>query len=136
MTTIAVDAPRPKSRFLLDRPELVGPLFIAPAILYVFILVALPFFLAIYYSVSAFTIFDPNYQFVGLKNFIDVIDSNIFQRALINTFIFTIFAVTFNIGVDVDKGFEPHQVEAAFVGTAGASWCVFAASTTEPLPRL
>jgi len=92
MTAIAVDAPRPKSRFLLDRPELVGPLFIAPAILYVFVLVALPFFLAIYYSVSAFTIFDPNYQFVGLKNFIDVMDSSIFQRTLINTFIFTIGA--------------------------------------------
>ena len=60
MTAIAVIAPRQKSRFLLDRPELVGPLFIAPAILYVFVLVALPFFLAIYYSVSAFTIFDPN----------------------------------------------------------------------------
>lgn len=92
MTAIAVDAPRPKSRFLLDRPELVGPLFIAPAILYVLVLVALPFFLAIYYSVSAFTIFDPNYRFVGLKNFIDVIDSSIFQRTLINTFIFTIGA--------------------------------------------
>ena len=92
MTAIAVGAPRPKSRFLLDRPELVGPLFIAPAILYVVVLVALPFFLAIYYSVSAFTIFDPNYQFVGLKNFIDVIDSSIFQRTLMNTFIFTIGA--------------------------------------------
>src|SRR5215470_20108227 len=92
MTAIAVIAPRPKSRFLLDRPELVGPLFIAPAILYVFVLVALPFFLAIYYSVSAFTVFDPNYQFVGLKNFIDVIDSSIFQRTLLNTFIFTIGA--------------------------------------------
>ena len=57
MTAIAVVAPRQKSRFLLDRPELVGPLFIAPAILYVFVLVALPFFLAIYYSVSAFTVF-------------------------------------------------------------------------------
>jgi multiple sugar transport system permease protein len=92
VTAIAVIAPRPKSRFLLDRPELVGPLFIAPAILYVFVLVALPFFLAIYYSVSAFTVFDPNYRFVGLKNFIDVIDSDIFRRTLINTFVFTIGA--------------------------------------------
>src|SRR5215469_5917712 len=92
MTAIAVVAPRPKSRFLLDRPELVGPLFIAPTILYVFVLVALPFFLAIYYSISAFTIFDPSYRFVGLKNFIDVIDSDIFRRTLINTFVFTIGA--------------------------------------------
>jgi hypothetical protein len=80
MTAIAVDAPRPKTRFLLDRPELVGPLFIAPAILYVVVLVALPFFLAIYYSVSAFTDFDPNYQFVGLKNFVDVITAASFNE--------------------------------------------------------
>src|SRR5262249_51351804 len=49
MTAIAaVAAPRAKSRYLLDRPELVGPLFIAPAILYVLVLVAMPFCLAIY----------------------------------------------------------------------------------------
>src|SRR5215471_12896740 len=92
MTAIAEFTPRPGYRFLLDRSELLGPLFIAPAILYVLILVALPFFLAIYYSVSAYTIFDPNYRFVGLKNFTDVLDSDIFRRTLINTFVFTIGA--------------------------------------------
>ena len=40
-------------RLILDRPEVVGPLFIAPAILYIVALVGLPFLLAIYYSVSA-----------------------------------------------------------------------------------
>jgi len=78
--------------FLLDRSELLGPLFIAPAILYVLVLVALPFFLAIYYSISAFTIYDPSYRFVGAKNFFDVIQSEVFRRTLINTFIFTIGA--------------------------------------------
>ena len=92
MTAIAEFTPRPRYRFLLDRAELLGPLFIAPAILYVLVLVALPFFLAIYYSISAFTIFDPSYRFVGAKNFFDVIQSEVFQRTLINTFIFTIGA--------------------------------------------
>src|SRR5215468_5911163 len=92
MTAIAAFTPRRRYRFLLDRSELLGPLFIAPAILYVIVLVALPFFLAIYYSISAFTIFDPNYQLVGLKNFIDVMDSQIFRRTLFNTFVFTIGA--------------------------------------------
>jgi multiple sugar transport system permease protein len=94
MATIAADAAatRSKSRFFLDRPTLVGPLFIAPAILYVLLLVALPFFLAIYYSVSAFTIFDPSYKFVGFSNFTDIMKSEIFRRTLINTFIFTIGA--------------------------------------------
>ncbi len=92
MTAVAASLPRARSRFLLDRPSLVGPLFIAPAILYVFVLVALPFLLAIYYSVSAYTIFDPNYRFVGLSNFFDVMHSDIFRRTLLNTFIFTIGA--------------------------------------------
>ena len=92
MTAIAEFIPRPRYRFLLDRSELLGPLFIAPAILYVLVLVALPFFLAIYYSISAFTIFDPSYRFVGAKNFFDVIQSDVFRRTLINTFIFTIGA--------------------------------------------
>jgi multiple sugar transport system permease protein len=82
-------APR---RFLLDRPEVLGPLFIAPAILYVLLLVALPFLVALYYSVSAYTIFDPSFRFVGLKNFWDVVDSQIFRRTLVNTLVFTVGA--------------------------------------------
>jgi multiple sugar transport system permease protein len=92
MVAIADVLPRSKSRFLFDRPELIGPLFIAPAIVYVLILVALPFFLAIYYSVSAYTIFDPTYRFVGFRNFMDVVNSDIFRRTLINTLVFTIGA--------------------------------------------
>jgi multiple sugar transport system permease protein len=91
MTAIAETVrPRRQSRFLMDRQGLLGPLFIAPAILYISLLVALPFFLAIYYSVSAYTIFDPSYRFVGLQNFIDVVHSDIFRQTLANTFVFTI----------------------------------------------
>ena len=93
MATITADfASKSRRRYLLDRPELIGPLFVAPAILYVVVLVALPFFLALYYSVSAFTIFDPNYKFVGLSNFSDILKSDVFRRTLLNTFIFTIGA--------------------------------------------
>ena len=92
MTAIAAPVARMRFRFLLDRPSLIGPLFIAPAILYVLVLVALPFLLALYYSVSAYTIFDPTYRFVGVSNFVDILKSDIFHRTLINTFIFTIGA--------------------------------------------
>ena len=92
MTAITL-TPRPTwSRFFLDRPEIVGPLFIAPAILYVVLLVGLPFLLALYYSVSAYTIFNPSLAFVGLKNFRDIIASEIFRRTLVNTLVFTISA--------------------------------------------
>jgi multiple sugar transport system permease protein len=92
MTAITL-TPRPaRSRFFLDRSEIVGPLFIAPAILYVVLLVGLPFLLALYYSVSAYNIFNESLAFVGLKNFRDIIGSEIFRRTLINTLVFTISA--------------------------------------------
>jgi multiple sugar transport system permease protein len=92
MTAITL-TPRPaRSRFFLDRAEIVGPLFIAPAILYVVLLVGLPFLLALYYSVSAYNIFNESLAFVGLKNFRDIIGSEIFRRTLINTLVFTISA--------------------------------------------
>jgi multiple sugar transport system permease protein len=92
MTAIAA-TPRPTwSRLILDRPEVVGPLFIAPAILYIVVLVGLPFLLALYYSVSAYSIFNPSFTFVGLRNFQDVLESEIFRRTLINTLVFTIAA--------------------------------------------
>jgi multiple sugar transport system permease protein len=90
MATIAGAAPYRPSRFFLDRSEVLGPLFIAPAILYIVLLVALPFFLTIYYSVSAYSIYNPSYSFVGLRNFWDVIHDDIFRRTLMNTFIFTL----------------------------------------------
>jgi multiple sugar transport system permease protein len=92
MTAIAEFSARPRHRYLFDRSELLGPLFIAPAILYVVVLVGLPFVLAVYYSISAFTIFDTSYRFVGAKNFFDILQSEVFRRTLANTFIFTIGA--------------------------------------------
>jgi multiple sugar transport system permease protein len=92
ITAIAASRRPARSRFFQDRPEIVGPLFILPAILYVAALVGLPFLLALYYSVSAFNIFNPSYAFVGLKNYLDVMDSEIFRRTLVNTLVFTIAA--------------------------------------------
>src|ERR1051326_5643435 len=81
---------RSRFKFLLDRPGVLGSLFLAPAILYVLVLVGVPFLLAVYYALSAYTIYNPTYHFVGLRNFIDVVQSDIFRRTLVNTFIFTI----------------------------------------------
>ena len=89
MATIVEPAPYRQSRFFWDRSEFLGPLFMAPAILYIVLLVALPFFLTLYYSVSAYSIYNPSYKFIGLSNFWDVIHDDIFRKTLLNTFIFT-----------------------------------------------
>jgi multiple sugar transport system permease protein len=81
---------RSRFEFALDRPQVLGSVFLAPAILYVLLLVGLPFLLAVYYSVSAYTIYNPSWRFVGLANFERIVQDPVFLETLRNTFIFTL----------------------------------------------
>ena len=81
--------PVSRFRFLLDRRDVLGAIFVAPAILYVLLLVGVPFLMAVYYSVSAFTIYDPSWRFVGLANFRQIVQNPVFIETLENTFLFT-----------------------------------------------
>ena len=83
-----MDARRSRFGFLLDREEWLGPLMIGPAVLYIVLIVGLPFFLALFYSVSSVTAGSRTLEFVGLKNFISVVGTTNFQTSLKNTFIF------------------------------------------------
>jgi len=91
MAIIAEPITKPLSRFhfMLDRREVLENILIAPAIIYVLLLVGLPLLLAVYYSVSAYTIYNPTWQFVGLANFEQIIENPSFIQTLGNTFIFT-----------------------------------------------
>ena len=91
MAVIAEPITKPLSRFhfMLDRREVLENILIAPAIIYVLLLVGLPLLLAVYYSVSAYTIYNPTWQFVGLANFEQIIENPSFIQTLGNTFIFT-----------------------------------------------
>ncbi len=91
MAVIAEPIAKPASRFrfMLDRRDVLGSLLVAPAILYVLLLVGVPFLMAVYYSLSAFTIYNPSWKFVGLSNFIDIVQNPAFLQTLSNTFIFT-----------------------------------------------
>jgi len=73
-----------------DRERVLAPLLIAPAILYIVVLVGAPFFLAIYYSLSDATTGSQSLNFVGLSNFQAVLKDPVFRKSLINTFIFTL----------------------------------------------
>src|SRR5262252_10127331 len=91
MAVIAEPIVKPASRFrfILDRRDMLGSIFVAPAILYVLLLVGVPLLMAVYYSVSAYTIYDPSWSFVGLANFEQIIGDPVFRQTLYNTFIFT-----------------------------------------------
>ena len=68
---------------------MLGAIFVSPAILYVLLLVGVPFLMSVYYSVSAYTIYDPSWRFVGLTNFEQILANPDFRHTLANTFIFT-----------------------------------------------
>src|SRR5215471_21503044 len=91
MAVIAEPIAKPVSHyhFILDRRGVFEAILVAPAILYVLLLVGLPLLLAVYYSLSAYTIYDPTWKFVGLANFAQVVENPVFRETLANTFIFT-----------------------------------------------
>src|SRR5215475_2019480 len=81
--------PASRFRFIMDRREVLGSILVAPAVLYVLLLVGLPFLLAVYYSVSAYSIYNPSWRFVGLANFAQIVRDAGFLHTLGNTFLFT-----------------------------------------------
>jgi multiple sugar transport system permease protein len=78
------------NRYFSDNERLLASMMIAPAIIYITILVGFPLVLAILYSLSDATTGDPSLTFVGLRNFIAVLQDPVFQKSLKNTFIFTL----------------------------------------------
>ncbi len=87
--------PRQKPGFsILDSDRWLGPLLIGPAVVYIFLLVGVPFFMALYYSVSNTTTGGGSMGFVGLRNFSGVVGTPKFQTALKNTMIFGLISQT------------------------------------------
>jgi multiple sugar transport system permease protein len=88
---IAAAARRPSLRTrigeLLDREEWLGPIFVSPALILLLLLVAYPFCMALYFSVSNAFIGRPSHL-VGLRNFINLWQSDAFRQTFQNAFVF------------------------------------------------
>jgi multiple sugar transport system permease protein len=85
-------AGQPRESAIIDNERWLGSLLIGPAILYIVLLVGLPFVMALYYSVSNTTTAGGSSSFVGLANFANIIDTPKFQTALKNTLIFALLS--------------------------------------------
>src|SRR5438445_58755 len=81
---------------LLDREQWLGPAFVSPALVLLLILVAYPFCMALYFSVSNAFIGRPS-SFVGLRNFINLWDSDAFRQTFQNSFVFAGSAVALKL---------------------------------------
>src|SRR5216110_825031 len=71
----------------LDQESILGPVFVAPALLLLVLLVAYPFVMALYFSLSNAFIGRPSHL-VGLRNFINLWDSDAFRQTFQNAFVF------------------------------------------------
>src|SRR5256712_6240332 len=72
---------------LLDREEWLVPFFVSPALVLLLLLVAYPFCMALYFSVSNAFIGRPSHL-IGLRNFINLWQSDAFRQTFQNAFVF------------------------------------------------
>src|SRR5207247_2848105 len=86
---LATARPRGLS-FVVDSPRWLGPLMIGPAVLYIVLVVGLPFVLAILYALSAVSMGHRTLELVVFLNLASVLGTPKFQTALKNTFVFAV----------------------------------------------
>jgi len=93
---VVVAAPRPRFGLRpgewLNREGILGPLFVTPALLLLLVLVAYPFCMALYFSLSDAFIGRPS-QFIGIQNFVNLWESDAFRQTFQNAFVFTGIAI-------------------------------------------
>jgi multiple sugar transport system permease protein len=107
---VAEAEPRPgRFAFLADSESFVGWVLLTPAVLYIGLLIGLPFCLALYYSVSNITLGNQQLGFVGLANFASVVRTPQFQVALKNTFVFTILSQVIVVVLATALGLVLHR---------------------------
>lgn len=96
-----MSAAPPRKRYLMENERVLGPVMLAPAILYIVALVGVPLVLAVLYAFSNVTAGDPRIDswddFVGFRNFKQVWNDGVFTKALRNTFFFTLASQAFVI---------------------------------------
>lgn len=100
-------------RTLADKEDLLGKIMLAPALLYVIVLVALPLVMAILLSFSASFAGSLDFRWIGLGNFGAIIRDSQFLLALRNTVLFTVISQALVMILAVTAA---HVLDAAFVG--------------------
>jgi len=87
---------------LSEREHVVGYLWIAPAFVYLIVMVGYPIaynILLSFQDVTTATILKPSKRFIGLKNYLAVMTDPVFLVVLKNSFIFTIGCVFFQFTI-------------------------------------
>src|SRR4029453_18697681 len=82
----------------LDREGIFGYLLMTPLLLLLVIFIAYPFVLGVWYSMRDVRIVGLG-DFIGLKNYLDLPQSPVFQQTVKNSFVYTATATVFKLGL-------------------------------------
>jgi multiple sugar transport system permease protein len=83
-----------------EQEHIFGYGLILPALLLLVCLVAYPFGMAIYFSLSDYWVGSPG-TFIGLENYRQILGNDIFRQTVWNSFVFTLIAVVLKTGLGI-----------------------------------
>lgn len=82
----------------LNKENITGLAFIAPACILLTIFLFIPFVMTIGYSFTNYNILKPDKMaFVGIRNFIKLTKDTVFMKSIVNTFVFVILVVPLQV---------------------------------------
>src|SRR5437879_7782114 len=99
---------------------------IVPALVLIVGLVAYPFGMAIYFSLSDYWVGSPG-SFVGLQNYRDILGNEIFRQTVYNSFVFTAIAVVLKCVLGVWLAmllFRPFRFKRLIRGAVLTPWVI------------
>lgn len=96
---------------LLENEKSLGYLLLVPTLVIVIGLIGYPFVLSLYFSVTDKVLAKSEFNFVGLANYIDLLDDPIFLRTVWNTFNYTVTAVFFKMALGLAMALTLNEVK-------------------------
>src|SRR5512142_2613222 len=102
------------------KPSRAGWLFVAPALLAIAVFFVVPVAAALLMSATDFDVYAladlHNVRFIGLHNYLQLLQTPLFWRALANTLFFVVVGVPLSIGVSLGTALLLHSPLARFKG--------------------
>src|ERR671930_556042 len=94
---------------VLDREDVRGYVLMTPALLLLIVFIAYPFVIGVWYSMSDVKIIGLG-EFIGLKNYADLLQSPVFQQTVRNSFVYTGTATVFKLSLGLALALVMNQV--------------------------
>ncbi|WP_346427625.1 sugar ABC transporter permease [Gracilibacillus sp. YIM 98692] len=91
---------KPKKRAMLKNSSIPGWLFASPWVIGLLLFYAFPLISSIYFSFTTYSILQPG-EFVGFKNYSDLLHDGLFWESIYNTIYFAVFFVPLSIIIGI-----------------------------------